>query len=671
MFNKKNPFLFKPPYPPPGPPNEMEYQYPAASDCAYRPLPPSYPYINPITNDTYSGQIYHEHNQFPVPGQLPASGPFKGNGFMVKNYYPYLFDTSFVRYGNFISMPENCVTRVSRRPVDSCIDLSGTFDMTTGINKNSVLAEYLEKCVAHKGDQLQGIFPIIKPTLTFKLYYRILDEMGQVVHQAAVSVAVKDLVFHFTDIRDYYVQTAKSIFLTNIPSMDFAGIYRLSLDRLECYGEAINTIDHVHGDLNNHYAFANDNTSILLQPDVIAATPTDEFILLSSVEINQQLPFTANITTRLKLSFTAFLSEMIALPNVYKVWSAMFEPTNITLAALKEEVSGLRDSISLINIQLHEISNALNELRTTVSGHTTTLEDHTNRIAELGAELLNNSTEVDSRLDDLDARVKALENRPLALNRYKAGTEYAPSQLIYNTYGKLYQAAKAFTASGNMNTEIAAGRLVPLTVDGDVFENANAAVVDELVTRVEAVESDMATAKMDIIVNGNNIQINADRITTVAGRVTTNETDIANLKTRVTDTEADITLNKTAIATNVTNIAKNTTDITNIQTTIGTMSDDITTVKSDVESLNTAVASNTSTIGVLSTTVTQHATSIATLESTMETKANQSDVDTLNETLTTVNTKLDTLNGSTITYVTEEEYEALENKVGIYAIKES
>jgi peptidoglycan hydrolase CwlO-like protein len=688
MF-RHHPELFKPPYPPPGPPFPQDPCYPAASDFPYRPLPPSYPYIKPIVDNTYAGEVYHEHNRFPVPGQLPASGPLKGNAFVVKNYYPYLIDTSFIRYGHFLSMPENVVTRISRRPNDTCVDLFGTFDLTTGINKNSILADYLKKCIAHKCEEMHNVFPIMKPTLTFRLYYQILDEMGQIVHSAVSSAMVNDIVFHFTDVRDYYIESAKSIFLTNIPTLDYAGIYRLRLERLEVYADVVNTYDHITGDLNPFYAFTDNNTRIALQPEAIEAVGGDESIMISSTEINQVIGFQAKITTKFKLSFTAFLSDLVVLPDTMPIYSAMYEPNEVTLATLKKDVVDLRESIMLINTSLADMKNAINELRSKMGDHEERITNNTKMIEALNQDMETNIDTLETRVESLENRVTILESRPLALNKYKTGAAYVASQLVYNKYGQLYQATKAFNASGNMNTEIAAGRLVPLVVDGEVFENANAVVVDELVTRVEAVENDMSNAKSDITSNSNNIQINADRITSVVERVDTAETDIDNLKTRMTSAESNIALNQASITSHTTSIATNTTNISNLQTSLGTMSDNITTLQGDVETLKTDVQSNTSTIGVLSTTVTQHTTDIATLRSDTETalgtKANTTDVDAAlllkadasaledyatTEALSAVETKLDALDGSVVQYVTTEEYEALVNKSGIYAIKD-
>lgn len=451
-----------------------------------RPLPHTYPYVEPCVHDSYSHNIYHEYHGYPHPGEFPTSGSMAGSAFLLKEYYPYLFDNTNVRYGNFLNLAENVNTRISQRRDDSCVNLIATFDMTKGVLKNTILNDYLQKAIAKNVDTMQEVLSIVQDAVTFRLYFSIVDEMGAFVYQNAVSVTTPDMYFHPTDIRDYFVESLKSVFVTNIPAMDYTGIYRLQLEKIEAYVNIINTIDHMSDGMNPFYAFTDNNNKIVLQHDIIDNTEIDQQVLIASQEIKQVFPFQANITTRLRISFTAFLSDLIAVPQTYGIWSSIFEPTEAKLEKMQNSITTLTESVDLINASLLTITSTLNELRTTVSNHTTQLETNTTKIAQLDSEVEANYNDFDARIRSLDERVTTLESRPLALYRYGEGIKFTRSQLTYSSYGQIYQVAKDFTASGNMNEDIENGNIVPLTINGEIATINN--TLSDLIDRVSALE---------------------------------------------------------------------------------------------------------------------------------------------------------------------------------------
>lgn len=481
----------KPPYPPAGPPyencHEPVYTHAGTPPCN------TYPYIDPCKCDSYGHSCYHETNEFPFPKEFPVNGPFKGSGFVMNNYNPYLFDTTHVRYGKFLCLSESVLTRVSRRSDPSCIDLFATFDLTKGIYKNTIMNDYLCKSISQKSDELHGYFPLMQSNLLFRIYYKVYDEAGAVVHQNTMSVSTNDVVFHFTDVRDYFVESAKSIMMTNIPPMDYSGIYRLHIDKFEVYGNIINTYDHIEGDLNPYYAFTNNNDKIVLQHDVIAATEPDASILLATTPINQDIPFQANITTRLKLQFTAFLGELIAVPKTLPVYQAMFEPTQEKLDRLVDEVNSLKDEVALLNSTINQMKSAINEIRVTVADHDNKINKNTADIANLSANTNYKFDEIDGILNDHEVRITALEAIPFAIRRYRKDIEFKAGQLTYVTYGEVFQVTHDFTASGIITNEINNGYVTPLIIDGDV-------TLEAVMRRLSHVEDEVN--EMDTKVDG-------------------------------------------------------------------------------------------------------------------------------------------------------------------------
>ena len=493
------------------------------------PRDPHYPYVEPCVHDSYAHSCSHEYHGYPSPAEFPAAGPMKGSAFYMLNYYPYLFDNTHVRYGNFLNMAENVVTRISQRRDDSCVNLVGTFDMTSGIKKNAIMNDYLEQCIGKNYETMQQVFPIFQSDIVFRIYFSVLDEMGGFVYQNAATAATHDVVFHFTDIRDFFIQSAKSIFVANIPAMDYNGIYRLRIEKIEAYLNKINTIDHLETDgLNPYYAFTNNNNSIMLQHDVISGTLPDEQVLLATLNLDQVIPFQANITTRLRLSFTAFLSDMIAVPQTYGVWAAMFEPTQAKLEDLQNDVTTLKESVALINTTLANINAALNELRTTVSDHETRIETNTTNIATLTSTVDNAVSDLNLMVNSLDARVTILENRPLALIRYGENVQFVTSQLTWSVYGQLYQAAKNFTASGTMSDDIANGNLVPIVVNGEMNLLAITESLNDVEQDVAALTERVETDEFDI----GNLKYKDTQLTeALAGKA--DASDLESLTTRV------------------------------------------------------------------------------------------------------------------------------------------
>jgi peptidoglycan hydrolase CwlO-like protein len=560
MANYRDLF-YKEPYPPMGPPYDHRPD-PYTEYCTgLKPLPPPpYPYIDPCVQDTYGHHCYHEMKGYPFPHEFPVNGPMHGSAFIMLNYMPYLYDNAHVQYGNLLNISESVVTRISRRTDPSCIDLFGTFDLTKGVKKNTIMSDYLCKCISQKAEEMHNYFNIMQSPLLFRLYYSVYDEQNAVVHTNTATAVTPDIRFHFTDIRDFYIQSMKSIFMTNIPAMDYSGIYRLHLDKIEVYGTVINTYDHIV-DANPYYAFTDNNEKIVMQHDTIGNTLADASVLIASSPIDQSIPFQANLTTRLKLNFTAFLSELIAVPNTAPVYNAMFEPTEEVLDDLKKKVNGMQESITMIQSDIFQMKNVINDLRLQVETNAQNIQTNTDAINELRSTIASDNTELNLRLTSLEARVAKLEAIPLATRSYEKDFNFVKGQLTWIHWGELYQVTKPFKASGNISTDINAGYLVPLSVDGDV--------------EMQSVEA--------------RLQANTNAITELTTLTTTHTSDITDLRTDLTAAQSDITTINTALETATTNAETALSTATAASSAVETLTTTVNTLDLEASYLNTRI----------------------------------------------------------------------------------
>ena len=475
--------------------------------CGCHPTPPPPPI--PCYHDYYGHDCYHEHRGFPHPGPLPANGPFNGSLFVLNNYNPYLVDSTNVNYGEIINVGENVRTYVTQRPDQSCVNIAATFDMLKAINKNVVMEEYLEKCIGQNASKYENALPMIKATLTFRLHYSIIDNLGGYVDSRIVDVSTNDVRLHYTDIRDFFLETAKGIFADNIPAYDYSGIYRLQIERVEVWVGTLDLPTKCADGYNPYYQWADNNQRIVLQHDTIDAATQDDTILLASVDVNQSIPFQANITTRLRLSFTAFIGDMIVVNQAYGIWNAIYEPSEERMKNLEDKVDTLQSTVDTLTAELNALKNTVNALVSENQSQDARIAQNELDIARIKAEIPDKYNTLSTRITNLETRVEILENRPIALHGYRAGDDYVTSQLTWNKIGELYQVTKNFTSTGNFNDEISNGNIVPLNIDGNV----------ELEALTEALNT------LESAVN------------VISGRVDTINTTLGEYDTRITDAE--------------------------------------------------------------------------------------------------------------------------------------
>lgn len=487
--------------------NAYPYNRPARDSYeGYRPCPP--PGIRPCP-DCHPGPL-------PNPNHLPVNGPFIGNGFSLVNTYPYLIDTTTVRYGSLISYNNTIHTEITQRRDPSCVNLSAQIDLTDTNLTNTVLNDFLKKYISSKYAVLNGVLPIMKSHLLMKLYYTVLDINGGVMYTSVATSTIDDIRFHYTDIRDMFVTSGQGIIIDNLRAMTYAGLYTLCIDKVEMYIPYINTLDYMEYGLNPFYQFTDNNLKITLQHDIIENTEITDWIMIGSTPVNTQFEFQANITNRLRISFVAYMSNLIAAPDTLGIYEALYEPTDEIITELRQQVSTLEETVHILSTKLDEAN------------------DH---IAHVDAQCQMNL----QTIQDLNERLTAIESRPLALTVYAPGKSLKAGQLTYPTFGVIYQCENDFTAT-NVEYDINKGNVVPIS--------PNEADVSALMTRLNEMSDDVneATEKSaEAFQTATNLE---DAVTSNTATITEDGIRIGNLETAYNDLSTNVNANTGNITTN-------------------------------------------------------------------------------------------------------------------------
>lgn len=414
------------------------------------PPPPAYPFMKPA-RDSYTycccGRVPN-----PPSSKFPTSGSFVGSGFALKDTNPYLIDTTFTSYGQVLCFSESVYTKVTQRKDPSCINLAATFDMTDTNLTNTVRNSFLDKYIGKKYSALGGVLPIIKSELKFKLHYTITDYDGGVVHEGVVVSTSLDNHFHFTDIRDLFVTSAHNVMIDNIPAMTYAGLYTITIDHVDAYVNVIDTKSHIEDDMNPYYTFYDNNMKIQLQHDTINSETADDELLIASCDVNKSFDYQANVTTRLRITFTAFMSTIIACGDTTGVWEALNSPTDELIVQIQNELESLQDDVKSLHEIIEQQNLLIQKLSNQLDVNTTNINSHTETINSI---LAKNT--------DLEERVAKLEAIPLATIPYKKGIDFVKGQLTWTETGKLYQVTENYTSTGSMTDDIKNGKLVAIS----------------------------------------------------------------------------------------------------------------------------------------------------------------------------------------------------------------
>jgi hypothetical protein len=382
-----------------------------------QPVLVSYPYVRGASFQCDCCQQMYQPNT----AKYPASGSMQENAFMVVNNIPYLVDNTTTKYGTKLSVSENVYTRISKRSDPSCINLTASLDMTGGdIVTNAVWNGFLNQVISNEFETLENYIPIQHSSVIFKLYFHLEDAQGGVVYENTVESIVKDHLFHYTDVNDFFITSFKNVIVTNLPQVDYNGIYTIFIDKMEAYVDILDTLTHVVDDLNPYYIWMNNNTHISVQHDAIDIA--DNRILIAAVNINQRFAVQLNLTTRLKMNFTAYMANTIATGNTFDVYNSLYHPTEHLIEELARDVTILTTAVS-----------------------------------------------------DLQARVAALENQIITMKprvkEYAKNTEYTKGDLVYNEIGYVYQVSATYTSTDDesvtvdeaFEADVAIGKLVQLS----------------------------------------------------------------------------------------------------------------------------------------------------------------------------------------------------------------
>ena len=389
------------------------------------PYPYPYPYM---VAGHYGCDCCQEMHQPTVEQtNIPSSGMMKGNLFVVANTTPFVIDQNVFEFGTKTSVSENVETRITRRKDECCINLAGTFDLTDQLITNTALYAFLQSTISSQFATLNSVLPIIRPIFTFKVYYQILDATGSIVDESYALSNIQNGKFHFTDVKDYFIESFHNVIVKNLGPFDYSGIYTLKFTHAELIMSYIDTKEHLVNEFNPFYQFTNNNTSLVLQHNTIMETEPDGTVVIASADLEYATQFQANVTTRLKLSYTAFTGGMSYATDVYGVWTSIFTPTEAIIEEMRNEIISMNETITALTSRVE----ALEEI-----------------------------------IDDVKKPMVPYEkNRP-----YKVG------MLVWMNYGTLYQVTTNYTSTSDpsvttveaFNQDIAAGRLVPLAADANV-----------------------------------------------------------------------------------------------------------------------------------------------------------------------------------------------------------
>lgn len=431
-------------------------------------IPASYPYVRAVSN---SYECCCCPTSQPSMKDYPTSGPYVGNAFALNNATPYLIDTTSYSYGQALSFAENIFTKVTKRDDPSCINLTARFDFTDSSLTNSVRFDFLKNYTARKYEELSGVLPIIKNGIKFRIHYTIYNSDGGVEYIGHTDCKVDTPIFHFTSIKDVFVQSSNGLIIDNIPAMTFQGRYTITINNVEASIEVINTKEHLQDpSLNPFYTFEDNNRKILLHNTEISGQAADDVLVIGECAVNQSFEYLANVSTRLRLNFIAFTSLPIACGDTSPIWFALNEPTEQSITQLRNEVSSIEEEITLIHAKDADQDARLTNLEGQVELNRQNIATLTEKVAALEAK----DIEHDLAIQELTRRVTNLEAIPLALVVYKANKEIKASQLTWKGYGQLYQAAQTFYATGDFDNDVRGGYLIPVSADAeDVSELAN------------------------------------------------------------------------------------------------------------------------------------------------------------------------------------------------------
>lgn len=309
----------------------------------------------------------------PNTAQYPVSGDMQENAYMIINNTPYLLDNTSTTYGTKLSVSENVYTRISKSTDPACINLTGSFDMTGDIVTNTVWKSFIESVISSQYETLEQVLPIQKSSVIFRFHFTLRDRNGGLVYSSHVDSTCSNHLFHYTDINDFFITSFKNIAITNIPQLDYAGVYQLAIERVEAYVGVIDTKEHIVNTLNPYYQWTNNNTHVAVQHDTINSTTQDLLLMIGSMNVNWSIAVQLNVTTRLRIAFTVFMSNTIMAGDSYGIYKALFNPTEQIIATLMQKINALEFQIQEMQYDLNNLYLTCDEYRKGTTYHKGTI----------------------------------------------------------------------------------------------------------------------------------------------------------------------------------------------------------------------------------------------------------------------------------------------------------
>ena len=478
--------------------------------CKCPIVPPNYPFNRPA-RDSYTfcccGPSNPLNGKDPITSAYPSSGMFKGSAFAMFNGDPYIMDSTNMKYGQVLVYSENVYTNVSQRDDLSCINLAARFDMTDTSLSNTVRNDFLKQYISRKYLELEGVLPVIKTEYKIRIHYTIRDVDGGTINSTHVDTDIKDSYFHFTDIKDRFVQSLKGLVVATIPAITYQGLYNITIDRVELIVQIINTKEHLVDAMNPFYTFVNNNAEIVLHNDIIEPTEKDSTLVIATCDVNRSFDYQANITNRLRISFTAFTSVPIACGDTMGIWNALNEPTDAVISQLRNEVTALEDEVAALHAKDEDLQTEIDSLSGQVELNKNNIASLTTRVMTLESA----NAAKDTLLAEIISRIEKLERIPLALVSYAEGVNFIKSQITWRGYGELYQVTRNFTASGDFMMDVGLGYLVPVIKDSSEYQGIlnRVSEVEETATGAteEAHAATEAVSSLSTIVDGHSTAI--------------------------------------------------------------------------------------------------------------------------------------------------------------------
>lgn len=320
--------------------------------CGCNPvLIPAYPFKKaPLYQCDCCTQMHQ-----PNSAQYPISGEMQENAFMLINSVPYLLDNTTTSYGTKLSVSENVYTKISKSTDPSCINLTAAIDMTGDIITNTSMEAFIESVISSQFETLENVLPIQKSSVTFRIYFSLRDQNGGLAYSNHVDSICPKHLFHYTDIQDFFITSFKNVAVTNIPQLDYAGIYSLSIDRVEAYVGVVDTKTHATATLNPYYQWTDNNTKIAIQHDTVQSTTPDSQIMIGSINLNYSIAVQLNITTRLRVAFTVYMSNTIKADDAYGIYKALYNPTEHIIATLMQRIEALETTVTEMQMKLNTL----------------------------------------------------------------------------------------------------------------------------------------------------------------------------------------------------------------------------------------------------------------------------------------------------------------------------